>query len=139
MQRISKQELSLVRARLSRLRSLRALAVFSAMSSAVTGLIEREQANELPLNGRNRASLTAFVPSAIDTGGSNQRMIRFAGRGLDDGNFTYAGVDTTNIVKLEFQGVLDNPRLPTGNGRRIKSCIPLRTRIMPEYRRSRIS
>jgi hypothetical protein len=61
-------------------------------------LIERAQANELPLNGRNWSALTAFIPGAIDTGGSNQRTIRFAGRGLDDSNFTYDGVDATNIV-----------------------------------------
>ena len=67
-------------------------------TSAVTGLIEREQADDLPLNGRNWSALTAFVPGAIDTGGSNQRTIRFAGRGLDDSNFTYDGVDATNIV-----------------------------------------
>ena len=67
-------------------------------TSAVTGLIERTQADELPLNGRNWAALTAFVPGAIDTGGSNQRSVRFAGRGLDDSNFTYDGVDATNIV-----------------------------------------
>ena len=67
-------------------------------TSAVTGLIERKQADELPLNGRNWASLTAYVPGAIDTGGSNQRSIRFAGRGLDDSNFTYDGVDATNIA-----------------------------------------
>ncbi|HTU42133.1 MAG TPA: TonB-dependent receptor [Candidatus Aquilonibacter sp.] len=67
-------------------------------TSAVTGLIEKEQADELPLNGRNWASLTAFVPGAIDTGGSNQRTIRFAGRGLDDSNWTYDGIDQTSIV-----------------------------------------
>jgi hypothetical protein len=67
-------------------------------TSAVTGLIEREQAEELPLNGRDWSSLTAFVPGAIDTGGSNQRTVRFAGRGLDDSNFTYDGVDAGNIV-----------------------------------------
>ncbi|MGB0066059.1 MAG: TonB-dependent receptor, partial [Terracidiphilus sp.] len=67
-------------------------------TSAVTGLIERTQADELPLNGRDWSSLTAFVPGAIDTGGSNQRTVRFAGRGLDDSNFTYDGVDATNIV-----------------------------------------
>ncbi len=67
-------------------------------TSTVTGLIERTQADELPLNGRNWASLTAFVPGAIDTGGSNQRSVRFAGRGLDDSNFTYDGVDATNIA-----------------------------------------
>jgi hypothetical protein len=67
-------------------------------NSAVTGYIEREQANELPLNGRDWASLTAFVPGAVDTGGSNQRSIRFAGRGLDDSNWTYDGIDATSIV-----------------------------------------
>ena len=67
-------------------------------ASSVTGLIERKQADELPLNGRNWAALTAFVPGAVDTGGSNQRSIRFTGRGLDDSNFTYDGVDATNIV-----------------------------------------
>jgi hypothetical protein len=73
-------------------------ALMDRNTSAVTGLIEKEQADELPLNGRNWASLTAFVPGAIDTGGSNQRSIRFAGRGLDDSNWTYDGVDSTNIV-----------------------------------------
>ena len=75
-----------------------ASALMDRNTSAVTGLIEREQANELPLNGRNWANLTAFVPGAIDTGGSTQRTIRFAGRGLDDSNWTYDGVDATNIV-----------------------------------------
>jgi hypothetical protein len=73
-------------------------ALMDRNTSAVTGLIEKEQADELPLNGRNWAGLTAFVPGAIDTGGSNQRTIRFAGRGLDDSNWTYDGVDSTNIV-----------------------------------------
>jgi hypothetical protein len=73
-------------------------ALMDRNTSAVTGLIEKEQADELPLNGRNWAALTAFVPGAIDTGGSNQRTIRFAGRGLDDSNWTYDGVDSTNIV-----------------------------------------
>jgi hypothetical protein len=75
-----------------------ASALMDHSTSAVTGLIEREQAVELPLNGRDWSALTAFVPGAIDTGGSNQRTVRFAGRGLDDSNFTYDGVDATNIV-----------------------------------------
>jgi hypothetical protein len=76
----------------------RASALMDHNTSAVTGLIEREQVEELPLNGRDWSALTAFVPGAIDTGGSNQRTVRFAGRGLDDSNFTYDGVDATNIV-----------------------------------------
>jgi hypothetical protein len=73
-------------------------ALMDRNTSAVTGLIERTQADELPLNGRDWSVLTAFVPGAIDTGGGNQRSVRFAGRGLDDSNFTYDGVDATNIV-----------------------------------------
>ena len=73
-------------------------ALMDGNTSAVTGLIEKEQADELPLNGRNWAALTAFVPGAVDTGGSNQRTIRFAGRGLDDSNWTYDGIDSTSVV-----------------------------------------
>lgn len=73
-------------------------ALIDSNTSAVTGLIEKEQADELPLNGRNWAALTAYIPGAIDTGGSNQRSVRFAGRGLDDSNFTYDGIDETSIV-----------------------------------------
>jgi hypothetical protein len=75
-----------------------ASALMDRNTSAVTGLIEKTQAEELPLNGRDWSALTAFVPGAIDTGGSNQRSVRFAGRGLDDSNFTYDGVDATNVV-----------------------------------------
>ena len=61
------------------------------------------RSKELPLNGRNWSTLTALVPGAVDTGGSNQRSIRFAGRGLDDNNFTYDGIDATNIVNQAQQ------------------------------------
>jgi hypothetical protein len=64
---------------------------------------ESEQIKELPLNGRNWSTLTALVPGAVDTGGSNQRSIRFAGRGLDDNNFTYDGIDATNIINQAQQ------------------------------------
>ena len=73
-------------------------ALLDRNTSAVTGLIEKTQADQLPLNGRDWSELTAFVPGAIDTGGGNQRSVRFAGRGLDDSNFTYDGVDATNVV-----------------------------------------
>jgi Carboxypeptidase regulatory-like domain len=65
--------------------------------------ISESQAKELPLNGHNWATLTALQPSAVDTGGSNQRSVRFAGRGRDDDNFTYDGIDATNIVNQPQQ------------------------------------
>ncbi len=64
--------------------------------------IARIQAEELPLNGQNWATLTALVPTAVDTAGGpgagNQRSIRYAGRGRDDNNYTYDGIDATYIV-----------------------------------------
>lgn len=72
-------------------------------SNALGARIEEVQARELPLNGRNWATLSALQPSAVDTGGSNQRSIRFAGRGRDDDNFTYDGIDATNIINQPQQ------------------------------------
>jgi hypothetical protein len=71
---------------------------FNQTSNALGSPIDRVQADELPLNGRNWATLTALVPGAVDTGGSNQRSVRFAGRGRDDNNFTYDGIDATNVI-----------------------------------------
>src|SRR5580698_4067135 len=72
-------------------------------SDALGTRIEQEQIKELPLNGRNWAALTALAPGAVDTGGSNQRSVRFAGRGRDDDNFTYDGIDATNIINQPQQ------------------------------------
>ncbi|HEY1211049.1 MAG TPA: carboxypeptidase regulatory-like domain-containing protein [Terracidiphilus sp.] len=72
-------------------------------TAALSARIELVQVTDLPLNGRNWSTLTALVPGAVDTGGSNQRSIRFAGRGLDDNNFTFDGIDATNIVNQAQQ------------------------------------
>jgi len=72
-------------------------------SSALGTRIEAAQVKELPLDGRNWAILTALAPGAVDTGGSNQRSVRFAGRGRDDDNFTYDGIDATNIINQAQQ------------------------------------
>jgi len=72
-------------------------------SDALGARTEPGQLKELPLNGRNWATLTALVPSAVDTGGSNQRSIRFAGKGLDDNGVTLDGIDATNIVNQAQQ------------------------------------
>jgi Carboxypeptidase regulatory-like domain/TonB dependent receptor len=72
-------------------------------SNALGTNVEQKQVQELPLNGRNWATLTALAPGAVDTGGSNQRTIRFAGRGRDDNNFTYDGIDATNIINQAQQ------------------------------------
>lgn len=73
-------------------------------TASLGGRIERKQISELPLNGRNWYSLTALTPGAIDSGGSNMRSIRFAGRGVDENNFTLDGVDATGIVNQAQRG-----------------------------------
>ena len=68
-------------------------------SSATLGdAIEQTAIDDLPLNGRNWTSLTELTPGAIDQGGSNQRSVRFTGRGRDEMNITFDGVDATGIV-----------------------------------------
>jgi len=65
---------------------------------ATTGTaIERAQVADLPINGRNWATLTALAPGAINNGAGDQRTIRFAGHGLDDNNLTLDGVDATAV------------------------------------------
>jgi hypothetical protein len=66
----------------------------SAESSAV---IQDDQIGNLPVNGRNWATLTTLAPWAQDDGGGDQRTIRFAGRGRDDNNFQIDGVDSGGI------------------------------------------
>ncbi len=75
-------------------------------SNTLGTTVERKQVAELLLNGRNWAFLTALAPLAVDTNynsGSNQRSIRVAGRGRDDNNFTYDGVDATNVINQAQQ------------------------------------
>jgi hypothetical protein len=67
-------------------------------SASVGQRIDKTQTQNLPLNGRNWATLTALTPTAIDTGGSNQRTTYFAGRGLDDNTITLDGIDATNVI-----------------------------------------
>ena len=67
----------------------------STAESAI--VIGQEQIDNLPINGRNWASLTILAPWAQDDGGGDQRTIRFAGRARDDNNFQFDGVDATGI------------------------------------------
>ena len=71
------------------------------VDATVGTVIEQAQVNDLPINGRNWATLTALAPGAIDNGAGDQRTIRFAGHGLDDNNLTLDGVDATAIYNQE--------------------------------------
>ena len=67
------------------------------VDAAVGATIEQKLVDELPVNGRNWATLTALVPGAINNSTGDQRTIRFAGHGLDDNNVTLDGVDATAV------------------------------------------
>jgi hypothetical protein len=69
----------------------------SESSADVGGVIANQQVTNMPINGRNWTALLTLVPGAIDSGGANQQTIRFAGRGNDDNNFRFDGVDATGI------------------------------------------
>ncbi len=66
-------------------------------SATVGGVLSSSQVQSLPINGRAWTALMALVPGAIDSGGGTQKSIRFAGRGGDDNNFRFDGVDATGI------------------------------------------
>ena len=71
------------------------------VDATVGTAIEHAQVGDLPINGRNWATLTALAPGAIDNGAGDQRTIRFAGHGLDDNNLTLDGIDATAIYNQE--------------------------------------
>ncbi|SPF34274.1 conserved exported hypothetical protein [Candidatus Sulfopaludibacter sp. SbA4] len=66
-------------------------------SAEVGGTIESEQIKEIPISGRNWASLMLLAPGAINYGDGAQRSIRFAGHSLDDSNFAFDGIDTSGV------------------------------------------
>lgn len=66
-------------------------------NAEIGGVIEAEQIKEIPVSGRNWASLMLLAPGAVNYGDGAQRAIRFAGHSLDDSNFTFDGVDTSGV------------------------------------------
>ena len=66
-------------------------------NAEVDGVVESPQIQEIPINGRNWATLMTLAPGAINTGNGGQRSIRFDGHSLDDSNFTFDGIDTSGV------------------------------------------
>lgn len=71
--------------------------VLNRSNAEVAGVVEAPQIREIPLNGRNWATLMTLAPGAINTGDGGQRSIRFNGHSLDDSNFTFDGIDTSGV------------------------------------------
>ena len=66
-------------------------------NAEIGGVIESSQIKEIPVSGRDWASLMLLAPGAINYGDGAQRSIRFSGHSLDDSNFTFDGVDTSGV------------------------------------------
>ena len=73
-------------------------------NAEVGGVIESAQIKEIPVSGRDWASLMLLAPGAINYGDGAQRNIRFSGHSLDDSNFTFDGVDTSGIQEQTQKG-----------------------------------
>jgi Carboxypeptidase regulatory-like domain len=69
----------------------------SQSSAEIGGVIQRSQAQELPLNGRSWVSLIALTPGAIDSGAGSQDQVRFAGLSAEDNMFRFDGIDATGV------------------------------------------
>jgi hypothetical protein len=70
------------------------------------GTVQSVQVQELPLNGRNIATLELLAPDAIDNGTGQQASIRFAGQGIDDSDYRLDGVDASGIYRMALKSGL---------------------------------
>ena len=70
------------------------------------GAIQSVQVRELPLNGRNIATLETLAPGAVDSGSGQQASIRFAGQGIDDNNYRFDGVDASGVLRQALKSGL---------------------------------
>ncbi|HUP03027.1 MAG TPA: TonB-dependent receptor [Bryobacteraceae bacterium] len=73
------------------------LETLNRTSAEVGGLVEPSQIKEIPVDGRNWASLMLLVPGAVNYGDAGQRAIQFDGHSLDDSNFVFDGIDTSGV------------------------------------------
>ena len=63
----------------------------------ISTVIRTGQVEDIPLNGRDWATLMTLSPGAVNLGAGGQRDLRFVGRGIDDSNYTYDGIDATGV------------------------------------------
>ena len=68
-----------------------------ANNAEISTVIRARQVEDIPLNGRDWATLMTLAPGAVNLGAGGQRDLRFVGRGIDDSNYTYDGIDATGV------------------------------------------
>jgi Carboxypeptidase regulatory-like domain/TonB dependent receptor-like, beta-barrel len=63
----------------------------------ISTVIRSQQVEDIPINGRDWSILMTLAPGAVNLGAGGQRDLRFVGRGIDDSNYTYDGIDATGV------------------------------------------
>jgi len=66
-------------------------------NAEISTVIQSQQVEDIPLNGRDWATLMTLAPGVVNLGAGGQRDLRFVGRGIDDSNYTYDGIDATGV------------------------------------------
>ena len=66
-------------------------------NAEISTVVQSRQVEDIPLNGRDWSLLMTLAPGAVNLGAGGQRDLRFVGRGIDDSNYTYDGVDATGV------------------------------------------
>ena len=74
----------------------------------ISTVIQSKQVEDIPINGRDWSILMMLAPGAVNLGASGQRDLRFVGRGIDDSNYTFDGIDATGVQE---QSQKENVRL----------------------------
>ncbi|HEV2173291.1 MAG TPA: carboxypeptidase-like regulatory domain-containing protein, partial [Nitrospira sp.] len=74
----------------------------------IATVIQSQQVADLPLNGRDWSQLMTLSAGAVNLGAGGQRDLRFVGRGIDDSNYTFDGIDATGVQE---QSQKENTRL----------------------------
>jgi hypothetical protein len=66
-------------------------------NAELSTVIHSQQVEDIPLNGRDWSLLMTLAAGAVNLGAGGQRDLRFVGRGIDDSNYTYDGLDATGV------------------------------------------
>lgn len=66
-------------------------------NAELSTVVRPREVQDIPLNGRDWATLMTLGQGAINLGGGGQRSLRFVGRGIDDNNYTFDGLDATGV------------------------------------------
>jgi hypothetical protein len=67
-------------------------------SAEIGTVVEPHEVRNILLNGRAWSGLVVLAPLAINSGDGTQLSIRFAGRGVNDNNWTLDGVDASGVA-----------------------------------------